>query len=139
MNAALLLFPGALFGAGLALSGMTDPRRVLGFLDVAGAWDPTLMAVLAGALGSFALLYHLMNARAAPRPGRPAWPAPPSQRITARTCVGAVIFGVGWGLSGFCPGPALANLALLRAEAVWFVVAMLVGMLVAQRTAGADG
>ena len=124
---AVALLAGLLFGAGLALSGMIDPRRVLGFLDVAGAWDPTLAFVLAGAVGVSALGY-----RAARRMGHPLYATrfdlPTRTDVDARLVGGAALFGVGWGLSGFCPGPALSTLPLLLPKSALFVAAMLAGM-----------
>ena len=130
----LILFgAGALFGFGLALSGMTDPERVSGFLDVTGAWDPALLFVMAGAVGTFGLGLLIWRKRN----GATGWggvklPARDSDPIDRRLVIGSVVFGVGWGLSGFCPGPALANLAGARTAALWFVPAMAVGMLLAR-------
>jgi hypothetical protein len=117
---------GALFGVGLALSHMTDPLRVLGFLDVAGDWDARLIAVLAGAVLVSALLFALARRR-----GKPQWSArfhlPDSDVIDHRLLLGAIIFGAGWGLAGYCPGPAIASLAYFNNEALWLVPAMLAG------------
>ncbi len=117
---------GALFGAGLALSGMTDARRVLGFLDVAGDFDPTLMWVLASAM-----LVSAVGQRWVLRRTRP-WSAarfqlPTVRDIDARLLLGAALFGIGWGWAGYCPGPAIAGLAVASREALWFVPAMLLG------------
>ena len=119
---------GALFGIGLALSGMTDARRVLGFLDIFGAFDPTLAFVLGGAVGTTLLLFRPVLRRGRPLL-EPAFRLPDAQRIDARLLGGAAIFGVGWGLAGYCPGPALAVLGAGAAEALWFVPAMLAGFL----------
>ena len=120
---------GTLFGFGLMLCGMVDPQRVLGFLDVTGRWDPTLVLVMAGGVAASALPIRL-----AMRRGRPLLGGMlefPSQRaITGRLVVGSVMFGVGWGLCGVCPGPALLNLLSLRADRWEFFVSMLAGMLV---------
>ncbi len=124
----LVLGAGVLFGAGLAISGMTNPSKVIGFLDVAGDWDPTLAFVMAGALGVFAIGNKVI----------PGLPQDRSEPVSLRLVLGSTLFGVGWGVSGFCPGPALANLAVLRAEALWFVPAMALGMIVAQRVFGLD-
>ena len=126
---------GGLFGAGLAISGMTDPARVVGFLDVFGKWDPALAFVMAGAVGIYGLGTFALRHRAGATAKRPTTRSEPIDR---RLVVGAAIFGVGWGLSGFCPGPALANLGPLRIEALIFVPAMVVGMVVAQQVFGAD-
>ena len=124
---AVALLAGLLFGAGLALSGMIDPRRVLGFLDVAGAWDPTLAFVLAGAVGVSALGYRVARRMGHPLCA-PRFDLPTRTGVDARLLVGAALFGVGWGLSGFCPGPALAALPLLLPKGALFVAAMLAGM-----------
>src|SRR5436190_15030764 len=138
MRAGKLFFvflAGALFGAGLAISGMTDPGRVIGFLDVCGAWDPALLFVMAGAVGVYGtgmlVLRHLRSPNV-------QLPSAASSPIDRGLLVGAAVFGVGWGLSGFCPGPALANLGALRLSALVFVPAMIIGMLLAQRFFGAD-
>ena len=124
------LVAGALFGAGLVLSGMTDPRNVLGFFDFSAAWNPRLVAVMAGAVGVHAALLALL-ARAAG--GRGARLLPPRDNRVDRSLVaGAAIFGVGWGLSGYCPGPAIASLGTGARTAFAFVAAMIVGMLAAR-------
>lgn len=132
-----VIMAGAVFGLGLAISGMTNPQRVLGFLDVAGSWDPTLLFVMAGAVLTFAVGSFLLRQRGkgidnTELPPRSAGP------ITFRLLAGSAVFGIGWGIAGFCPGPALANLAALRLEAIIFVVAMAIGMIIAQRVFGAD-
>ena len=115
---------GALFAVGLALSGMTDPSKVLGFLDVAGDWDPSLAFVMGGAVG-----FHFLWLRlGAPRLPAPVTSSPPSSKIDARLLGGAALFGAGWGLAGYCPGPALVGLAFGRLEALAFVSAMLAGV-----------
>lgn len=143
----LILIAGALFGTGLALSGMTDPARVIGFLDVFGNWDPALAFVIAGAVGVYGLgMLALRRLKAGKLTASPTGnhardfglPETGRSRIDRRLVVGATIFGVGWGLGGFCPGPALANLGALRVEALVFVPAMAIGMLFAQRFFGAD-
>ncbi|HEL4265972.1 TPA: YeeE/YedE family protein [Stenotrophomonas maltophilia] len=117
---------GALFGAGLALSGMPDARRVLGFLDVAGDFDPTLMWVLASALLVSAVGQRWVLRRA--RPGYAArFQLPTARDVDARLLLGAALFGIGWGWAGYCPGPAIAGLAVASREALWFVPAMVVG------------
>jgi hypothetical protein len=131
----LILVAGGLFGLGLALSGMTDPARVIGFLDVSGTWDPALLFVMAGAVGVYGLGMLALRRFGSQSLKLPSASASPIDR---RLIIGAAIFGVGWGLGGFCPGPALANLGALRVEALLFVPAMAIGMLVAQRVFGAD-
>jgi uncharacterized membrane protein YedE/YeeE len=129
----LFLVAGGLFGSGLAISGMTDPARVIGFLDVFGAWDPALAVVMAGAVGVYGLGMLVLR-----RFDGLKLPSAALSLIDRRLVIGAAIFGVGWGLGGFCPGPALANLGALRVEALLFVPAMAIGMLLAQRFFGAD-
>lgn len=125
MNRQILvaLGSGVVFGLGLAVSQMINPAKVLGFLDVAGAWDPSLAFVMAGALLVMGVAWRV-HAR---RIGVTAGPAP-QRRIDTPLVVGALVFGAGWGLVGYCPGPAIASLALLSAEPVLFVLAMLAGM-----------
>jgi uncharacterized membrane protein YedE/YeeE len=131
----LIFLAGALFGTGLAVSGMTDPGRVIGFLNIFGSWDPALLFVMAGAAGVYGLgmliLRRFQNQNL-------KLPSTASSPINRQLIIGAAIFGVGWGLGGFCPGPALANLGTLRIEALLFVPAMAIGMLLAQRFFGAD-
>jgi uncharacterized protein len=134
-----LLSSGLLFGAGLALSGMTDPGRITGFLDVTGPWDPSLAFVMAGALAVFAVGIRLWRRKR----GAQGWfgaalPELGAEPIDARLIAGAAIFGIGWGMSGFCPGPAIANLGALRTDALVFVPAMAVGVLIAQRLFESD-
>jgi uncharacterized protein len=118
---------GLVFGIGLLISGMTEPAKVLGFLDVFGAWDATLAFVMAGAVAVAAIGFTLARRRSAPvlAPSF-AWPA--RQDIDAPLIIGSALFGIGWGLCGICPGPALVNLAGLSAPIIAFVVAMIVGM-----------
>lgn len=132
-----LFVPGLLFGVGLGISGMTNPGKVIGFLDVAGAWDPSLALVMAGAIGAFAPLNLLIRRRGRTWSGG-ALPDAPSHKVATRTLVGAALFGIGWGLGGFCPGPAIANLGALRTETLIFVPAMALGMVLAQRLFRAD-
>ncbi len=139
MRPFVILSAGALFGSGLAISGMTNPARVLGFLDVAGAWDPSLLFVMAGAVFTFGLGMLFLRSR---RRGH-GWfgtqlPARDRDPIDRRLVFGALVFGAGWGLAGFCPGPAIANLVALRFDALLFVPAMAVGMLIARFAFNAD-
>ncbi len=117
---------GGLFGAGLALAGMTDPRRVLGFLDVAGDFDPTLAWVLASALLVSALGQFWLRRRQRPCCAE-CFQLPTAQAVDRRLLLGAAVFGIGWGWVGYCPGPALAALAVGAREALWFVPAMAAG------------
>ena len=113
---------------------MTDPARVIGFLDVFGKWDPALLFVMGGAVAVYGIGMFVFRRSAI----RSSLPATQSSPIDRRLVIGAAIFGVGWGLGGFCPGPALANLGALRIEAMIFVPMMALGMVVAQRFFGAD-
>lgn len=121
------LLSGALFGAGLTLSGMTDPQRVRGFLDLFGLWDPTLGFVMLGALLVMALAWRIRGRMARPLFG-PRFSLPDRSDLDARLVAGSLMFGTGWGLAGLCPGPAVANLALAPAAVLPFVGAMLAGM-----------
>ena len=121
------LASGLFFGFGLTFSEMINPRRVLGFLDVAGAWDPTLAFVMAGALLVSAPAFYL--ARKSPKPVCATRFQIPTNRVIDRQLViGAGLFGIGWGIVGFCPGPALAALVTGQGKVLLFVVSMLVGM-----------
>ena len=124
----LAFVSGALFTLGLTVAGMTEPRKVQGFLDFAGAWDPSLAFVMLGAVAVYALCHLLSTRRAAPwHSGEFSLPA--SRRIDARLVAGAALFGVGWGLAGLCPGPAWSALGTGNPTIVVFVAAMLGGML----------
>jgi uncharacterized protein len=118
---------GCLFGAGLCISGMTNPAKVLNFLDVAGPWDPTLLVVMGGALAAAFVGYGLTAHRARPLLA-PDFSGPSAMTVDARLVAGAVVFGVGWGLSGICPGPAVASLVTGSWNPVIFLVAMGFGM-----------
>jgi len=114
---------GVVFALGLSLSGMTDPQRVLAFLDFFGAWDPTLAFVMAGAIGVHASWLRLTSRRTSE-----VAPSAPSVRIDGALLTGATLFGLGWGMSGYCPGPALVALGFGRHEAALFVLSMTVGV-----------
>jgi hypothetical protein len=131
---------GLVFGFGLLISGMTDPMKVLGFLDVFGRWDPTLVFVMAGAAGVSFAGYAVARRRGAPLlAARSQWPA--LGVIDAPMIGGAVLFGIGWGLAGVCPGPALVNLGTLSPRAALFAAAMVLGILLqnAWRSLGRAG
>jgi uncharacterized membrane protein YedE/YeeE len=123
---------GLLFGVGLALAQMTDPRKVLGFLDIAGPWDPSLALVLGGAVGLCLVSFHVILRR--PRPLlSERFELPGSRRwLEPKLLIGATLFGVGWGISGYCPGPALAQLAAPNAETWIFLPALIIGSLIAR-------
>jgi uncharacterized protein len=120
------LLCGLMFGFGLLISGMTQPNRVLGFLDIFGRWDPTLAFVMASALLTSGIGFALLRRRQRPLLSpRLFWPA--KTEIDRPLVVGSILFGTGWGLAGLCPGPALENLASLSLRVNVFVVAMIVG------------
>ncbi len=127
MRLLIALASGALFALGLITSDMVNPARVLGFLDVAGAWDPTLAFVMGGALVPMAIAWRLAAGGSHPLAGGD-FPAPASPVIDIRLIGGAALFGAGWGLVGFCPGPALTALGTGNAEALIFTAAMITGM-----------
>lgn len=119
---------GLLFGWGLLLAGMTDPGKVLGFLDLAGSWDPSLALVMGGAIAVGVFAFRGAGKRTRSLLGG-ALHLPTSQDIDVRLLAGALVFGTGWGLAGFCPGPAVVSMAAGTPEAMVFVVAMIAGML----------
>lgn len=118
---------GLIFGLGLILSGMANPAKVLGFLDLAGHWDPSLAFVMAGAIALGTVGFALARARRVSVLGAPMQ-LPTTTRIDLRLVGGSLLFGVGWGLAGFCPGPALVNAGSGEPRAWLFVAAMLAGM-----------
>lgn len=127
MPTAVAFFCGLLFALGLGVSGMTRPQKVLAFLDVGGDWDPSLAAVMAGAVAVHAVLLRVILRRRRPLLAS-QFVLPARRDLDAALLGGAAIFGVGWGLAGLCPGPAITALASGRPLAVAFVAAMLVGM-----------
>ena len=118
---------GLLFGLGLIVSGMTDPDKVLGFLDLAGAWDPSLLFTMGGAVLVAAIGFSLARRRGRTPSGAPI-AFPPATAIDRRLVAGSLVFGAGWGLAGFCPGPALVSVGTGRTEPLLFVLAMVAGM-----------
>jgi len=132
VKSAVAALAGILFGAGLAISQMTNPNKVLSFLDFSGGWDPSLALVMGAALAMSALGYQIARHRSATFFGDPI-DLPPTAGIDVRLLAGATLFGVGWGLAGFCPGPALAATAAGRLPVWIFVCAMVVGMILFRR------
>jgi len=127
MQAGFAFLAGLLFGAGLIVSGMANPQKVLGFLDLAGRWDPSLAFVMAGAIGVGVFAFAWAKRRTRSWLGLPIqWPA--ARTITVRLVAGSAVFGIGWGIAGFCPGPAIVSIGLGSVKGIAFVVAMLAGM-----------
>ena len=127
MNSLSAFFVGTLFGIGLIVSGMTDPSKVIGFLDLAGAWDPSLAFVMGGAVIVGLIAYRAARGRTKAFLGG-AMHIPTARHVDRRLVLGSVAFGAGWGLAGFCPGPALVAFGAGYDKAVVFVIAMLAGM-----------
>ena len=123
----LSLLAGLVFGLGLIVSGMANPAKVLGFLDLAGAWDPSLALVMAGAVAIGLPAFAIARRRASSVLGLPMQ-LPARGAISSRLVAGSLLFGIGWGLAGFCPGPAIVALGMGEAKAAVFVAAMLAGM-----------
>lgn len=131
MDKLTALASGLLFGAGITVSGMVNPMKVQNFMDIFGRWDPTLLFVMAAALAVTYAGYRMVLR--APRPRfHPAFVLPSLQGIDERLIGGAVVFGLGWGLTGFCPGPAIASLVFGYWPSVLFVLAMAAGMMMAR-------
>ena len=128
MNRLIEFLVGLLFGLGLILSGMTDPAKIIGFLDVFGTWDPSLAFVMMGAIAVGFVAFAIAKKRTTTILGG-ALRLPTASHIDKRLIIGSTIFGIGWGLAGFCPGPALVSMASGQIQALWFVSAMVVGML----------
>ena len=127
MSKLTAFFGGLIFGIGLLLAGMANPAKVLGFLDVAGAWDPSLGLVMAGAVAVAALPFHWAGKRKYSLLGAPIQ-IPRKRELDARLIGGSLLFGVGWGIAGICPGPAVAILLSGYWQVIVFVLAMLAGI-----------
>jgi uncharacterized membrane protein YedE/YeeE len=121
------LITGLIFGIGLIVSGMADPAKVLGFLDLTGGWDPSLALVMAGAIAVGALAFAIAGRRTTSLIGLDM-KLPSSRQLDRRLIAGSVLFGIGWGIAGFCPGPGLVALGMGESKALIFVVAMIAGM-----------
>lgn len=121
------LITGLIFGIGLIVSGMTDPAKVLGFLDLTGLWDPSLALVMAGAIGVGALAFAIAGRRTTSFIGLDM-KLPTSRKLDRRLLAGSALFGMGWGIAGFCPGPGVVALGMGESKALIFVVAMIAGM-----------
>lgn len=126
-NAVAALIVGFIFALGLGLSGMTQPQKVIGFLDLFGHWDPSLIFVMVGAIAVHFVTYKLIRRRTSPLLSA-QWHVPTKKEITPALVAGAFIFGVGWALGGFCPGPAVTSLASFTTTPLVFVISMLAGM-----------
>jgi uncharacterized protein len=127
MQSLISLITGLIFGIGLIVSGMADPAKVLGFLDLTGLWDPSLALVMAGAIGVGALAFAIAGRRAKSFIGLDM-KLPSSRQLDRRLMAGSVLFGIGWGIAGFCPGPGLVALGMGESRALIFVLAMIAGM-----------
>lgn len=129
MRAITSLIAGLVFGIGLIISGMTNPAKVVGFLDLAGLWDPSLALVMGGAIAVGMLAFQIARKRSTSLLGDPIR-LPSATQVDRRLLLGGVAFGIGWGLAGFCPGPALASLATGGTKPAIFTVAMIGGMVI---------
>lgn len=121
------LLAGLVFGLGLIVSGMANPAKVLGFLDIAGSWDPSLAFVMGGAIGVGVVAFFVARQRTVSFIGA-EMKLPTARHIDSRLVIGSVLFGIGWGIGGFCPGPGLVAVGMGEIKALVFVAAMLVGM-----------
>lgn len=129
MRAITSLIAGLVFGIGLIISGMTNPAKVVGFLDLAGLWDPSLALVMGGAIAVGVVAFQIVRKRSTSLLGDPIR-LPSATQVDRRLLLGGAAFGVGWGLAGFCPGPALASLATGGTKPAIFTVAMIGGMVI---------
>lgn len=135
MRALLMIFIGWLFAVGLGISGMTNVDAVIGFLNLRGDWDPSLLGVMGGAIAVYGIGFAWITKRSKPLHEKVFW-LPTATTIDRRLIIGAAVFGVGWGIAGVCPGPGLVSTVTGAQPALAFVAAMLVGMFIFQRTLG---
>ena len=131
MNKLFSLFSGSIFGFGLTLSSMTNPAKVIGFLDITGNWDPSLMFVMIGAIVISAPIFYLLRNKNKPLFGL-NFEIPTIKILDKQLILGASLFGIGWGMVGFCPGPAISSIALLKPFSLLFVGSMIVGFYLSQ-------
>ncbi|TYK67476.1 YeeE/YedE family protein [Colwellia echini] len=127
------LISGLLFGSGMIISGMVNPDKVIGFLDITGNWDPSLVFVMGGALIVFAPFYHLVIKKRKRAISGDKFTIPTNNTIDGTLLSGAVIFGMGWGLAGFCPGPAVASISGGSNVILAFILSMLIGIVIANQ------
>lgn len=128
MRFLLTFLAGLIFAIGLAVSGMTMPSKVINFLDISGNWDPSLMFVMIGAIGVYSIVFHFIKPKMASPLYTEKFRLPTRVEIDLPLVLGAALFGAGWGLGGFCPGPALASTLLLDTRVLVFTLLMIVGM-----------
>jgi len=126
-SALVAFFVGVLFGAGLTISGMTMPHKVIAFLDVFGAWDPTLAFVMFGAIAVHFFAYRIAKRQTSPLLAD-RFLVPDKKPVDRSLIIGSIMFGIGWGLAGYCPGPAITSLVSFNPQVVCFVIAMAFGM-----------
>jgi len=127
MHALSAFAVGLVFGIGLIIAGMTDPSKIIGFLNLAGPWDPSLALVMGGAVAVGLIAFRFARRRTTAFLGG-AMHLPTARQIDRRLVVGSLVFGIGWGLAGYCPGPAVVSVGMGQEKAIVFVVAMVVGM-----------
>ncbi|MDG1731951.1 MAG: YeeE/YedE family protein [Thalassotalea sp.] len=133
MNFLIALFCGLLFGAGLTVAQMVDPNKVLNFLDLAGTWDASLAFVMGGALVVYSLTYQFIIKKMKTPLCEKSFSLPTQKIVDKRLIIGSSLFGLGWGITGICPGPAIANLSSGNIKVVGFILAMTVGIVVAKK------
>jgi len=131
MNYLIIFLSGLLFAIGLGISGLTDPNKVLGFLNIGGVWDPSLLCTMGGAVIVSSLGYQWARKRSKPFRA-PKFQIPKMSKITPRLVIGSLLFGIGWGLAGFCPGPALTAVFSGASAPIYFTLSMAVGMVLYQ-------